>query len=69
MVREKKKKEIIEQNMIGYDNLYLSDISRSDYDSIMSYGLCVKSCPSATQAADPKWWNSNCKSNSVTKCD
>ena len=55
--------------MKGFENLYLSDLDHDDFNSLMSYGLCVKSCPSQEQASDPEWWKSNCKSNSVTKCE
>ena len=55
--------------MKDYELLYLSNVHKKDYDNIMAHGLCVKSCPTAEQAADSQWWTENCKSNSKVKCN
>ena len=48
--------------------LYISHIRDPTLWGIFSSGLCVKTCPSATEVKDSAWWAANCKDNSAIDC-
>ena len=48
--------------------MYFAGLGDADVESVMGTGVCVKTCPTATDVVNEAWWKANCKDNSAMKC-